>query len=324
MRVVTLTEARDGRWLVGDGDATYHRCANDVDFAVCNWLVSETPQKFCRACQFNRTVPDLSVGGNLELWRDFEMEKRRLIYSLAQFQLPLETRLERKDGLAFDFLSRPLRPDGSNSDVVTGHARGVITLNIFEADDAHREQIRSEMNEPYRTVLGHLRHESGHYFWDRLIRDTPWLASFREMFGDERADYVKALQAHYAQGPSVDWNREYVSRYAASHPWEDWAETWAHLLHIVDTMDTAYRLGIRVNSSRFGLESGLDAVGEGPYQGRDFQALARGWAPLALTLNCLNRSVGHGHVYPFVLTERVIQKLEFVFQVIDANRSGAR
>ena len=121
---------------------------------------------------------------------------------------------------------------------------GLITINVEEADDAKREQIRHAMREPYRTLLGHFRHEVGHYYWDRLIWDSKWLEPFRQLFGDERASYAEALKRNYEQGPPADWALSYISSYATMHPWEDWAETWAHYMHVVDSLATAMGFGL--------------------------------------------------------------------------------
>src|SRR5262249_50270393 len=153
--------------------------------------------------------------------------KRRLVYTLLALNLPLVSRQEdRESGLSFEFLADPADPAAPR--VMTGHAGGVITVNVAEADDAERERRRLQMNEPYRPLLGAFRHEIGHYYWDRLIRGSARLAAFRETFGDERADYAEALDRHHAGGPPGDWQDRFVSAYASSHPWEDWAETWAH------------------------------------------------------------------------------------------------
>ena len=145
-----------------------------------------------------------------------------------------------EDGLAFDFIAAAATP------VVTGHASGLITINLAEADDAERERQRNRMGEPYRTLLGHFRHEIAHYYWSRLIENSNRLEEFRALFGDEQQDYVGTLQNHYANGPPPDWPTHFVTAYASAHPWEDFAETWAHYLHIVDTLETASAFGVRI------------------------------------------------------------------------------
>src|SRR4029453_19363135 len=128
--------------------------------------------------------------------------------------------------------------------VMTGHASGLITSNAEEADDALREQIKYALREPYRTLVGHLRHEVGHYYWDRLVWNTPWRGPFRQLFGDERASCDDGLKRNYEQGPPADWASSYVSSYATSHPWEDWAETWRRYVHVVDSLATAMGFGL--------------------------------------------------------------------------------
>jgi hypothetical protein len=219
-------------------------CAN-AEHQACNWLVpADDAQDFCTACRHNRTIPALSLPENLERWRRLEVAKRRLFYTLLRLRLPLTKRPEDPEGLAFDFLS----DDGPSAPpVMTGHASGLITINIAEADDVERERRRTGMGEPYRTLLGHLRHEVGHHYWTVLVERSPdpgTIERFRALFGDERADYGEALKRHYAQGAPPDWPERFISAYASAHPWEDWAETWAHYLHMVDTLETAGAFGI--------------------------------------------------------------------------------
>jgi hypothetical protein len=202
--------------------------------------------------------------------------------------------------------------------VLTGHHRGLITLNIEEADDAKREQVRTALREPHRTLLGHLRHEVGHYYWDRLIAGTPWVEPFRKRFGDERADYVEALKRNYKLGPAEDWSQRCVSAYASMHPWEDWAETWAHYLHMLDTLDTALSFGlegddIEIEVEPYG-ENALDAVGD-PDAPR-FLSFVNAWLQLTALMNELSRSMGQYDFYPFVLSHQAVAKLHFVHRVV--------
>lgn len=283
------------------------RCANGLMHAACNWLVEAgTGHALCLACRLNRTIPDLQRPGQLALWRDLETEKRRLVYALLRLGLPVAPRSEQPDGLAFDFLASDAAGLPEREAVVTGHRDGLITLNVAEADAAERERMRARMAEPYRTVLGHFRHESAHHYWDRLVRDGPWLPPFRALFGDERLDYAQALERHYREGPPPDWGQRHVSAYASSHPWEDWAETWAHALLITDTLETAAHHGLL----------GPGDAGFDPYAEADFAPLAARWLPLSLALNSLNRSMGHSHAYPFVLPPAVLDKLGLVHRVM--------
>jgi hypothetical protein len=235
--------AGDAQWRAADGAAApVVRCANSNAYDVCNWLVADTQwDGFCRACRHNHMIPDLSVPGVPERWAKIEAAKRRLFYTLIKLGLPIEIRVERPgpQGLAFDFLYDPAAESNRPAQVLTGHDAGLITLNLIEADDAQRERVRLAMGEPYRTLLGHLRHEVGHHYWSRLIEhDATELRAYRALFGDERQDYDAALKAHYARTDQNDWSADHVSFYATSHPWEDFAETFAHYLHIVDLLAT--------------------------------------------------------------------------------------
>ena len=192
-------------------------------------------------------------------------------------------------------------------------------MNIDEADDAFREKTRLAMNEPYRTLLGHLRHESGHYYWDRLIRDAQFLEPFRALFGDERSDYVGSLKEYYAKGSRSDWQLDHVSAYSTAHPWEDWAETWAHFMHIEDTLEVADDFGLKGKSLHPGSEN-ISAFAEGK-QTDKFDRMIVAWLDLSVALNSINRSMGHHDLYPFVLTGRVIEKLRFVSEVISGGAS---
>jgi hypothetical protein len=247
--------------------------------------------------------------------------ERHLFYSLLAWHLPVPDKSEDDEvGLAFDFLADEIGPDGRALPVMTGHAGGVITLAIAEADDAAREERRVQMNEPYRTLLGHFRHEIGHYYWDRLVRDGGRLDAFRALFGDEQQDYAEALERNYRDGPPIDWRNRFVSSYAACHPWEDFAETFAHYIHMVDALETAHALGLVV-SPRVVAPEQLDLMVDfSPYHQRDFAALANAWPPLTVAVNEINRSLGQRDFYPFVLSEEILSKLEFVHMLIAPGR----
>ena len=309
------------KWhAVGRPEATYKFCAN-AEYDVCNWLLPGTSDAvYCLACRHNHTVPDLSKPENLLLWRQMEFAKHRLFYTLLALQLPLTTRAEDpKEGLMFDFKE----DESPTQKVLTGHDLGDITINIAEADDAERERRRAAMHEPYRTLLGHFRHEVGHYYWDRLVRDAPSLKPYREIFGDESADYDAALQKHYNAGPPADWREHYVSAYATTHSWEDFAETWAHYLHIVDTLETAASFGIRVEPKGLAAAETLaTAVDFSPYKADSIAPIVKAWLPLTFAINSLNRSMGLGDFYPFVLTPTIIEKLGFIHDLVHG-RVGA-
>jgi hypothetical protein len=200
--------------------------------------------------------------------------------------------------------------------VITGHDDGLITLNLKEADDVERERIRTSMGETYRTLLGHFRHEIGHYFWDKLVRDAGKHEVFRKYFGDEQADYQEALKLHYASGPPSDWAEHYISPYASAHPWEDFAETWAHYLHIVDTIEMAAAFGLRIQPA-IGSSLGQSAVlNFDPHEPGEIDRLIQAWLPLAYSVNSINRCMGEPDLYPFVLAPAVIVKMGFIHQLI--------
>jgi hypothetical protein len=260
-------------------------------------------------------IPDLSQPDAALLWGRVELAKRRLVSSLIGLGLPVRSRLDEdpQRGLAFDLL----RPPPGGPPVVTGHAEGVITLDVEEADDAHRESLRAALREPYRTLLGHLRHEIGHYYWWRLVGQTRWQAPFRTVFGDERQPYDAALEAHYQSGPPADWQDRHVSAYASAHPWEDWAETWAHYLHMVDTLDTASSFGFDARGAGLRYESFTpDALYRPSLAGAtEFLGFVNSWIELTGVLNELSRSMGQPDLYPFVLSSAAVAKLQFVHLV---------
>jgi hypothetical protein len=326
-RLSAIEKDGEGFWrpLAPDaGGRSYRMCANYAAESTCNWMIpSEHEGAYCQACRLNQTIPDLSRRENRVLWGRLESAKRRLIYSLLRLGLPLAGKGEDKDGgLAFAFLADPDPPFRETDRIVTGHAGGLITINIAEADDAVRERMRQSMAEPYRTILGHLRHESGHYYWQRLVSETPWHTRFRSLFGDETTDYARSLERHYEQGPSASWPTRFISGYASSHPWEDWAETWAHYLHIVDTLETAYQFGLRVAPRSAPNDSLSAEPAFDPYESEVLDPLMDHWLPLTYAVNSLNRSMGQRDLYPFVLPAPGVEKLDLVHQVIRGARSS--
>ncbi|MFN0125622.1 MAG: putative zinc-binding metallopeptidase [Verrucomicrobiales bacterium] len=295
---------------------TWRRCGNFDSPAGCNWMVEVgEPWGYCVACRLNRMIPDLSDPANGVRWRKVEAAKRRLIAQLLELGLPVRPKSEDPwRGLAFEFLATL----PGQARVMTGHVEGVITLNVEEADDVMREQIRTAMNEPYRTLLGHFRHEIAHHYWDQLIAPTPWLDAFRNVFGDERVDYAAALQRHYANPPVPDWPLRHVTAYASVHPWEDWAETWAHYLQIVDTLATAVGFGLGANdvdfqAAPFAVEALHDTGDPGA---ESFLAMINSWVELTAVLNELARSLGQRDLCPFVLSNTAVAKLHFVHLVV--------
>lgn len=286
-----------------DGDLIM--CAN-LFVAECNWLVRREPggPVLCESCRLTRTRPADSDTDAMAAFALAEGAKRRLIAELTELGLPITGRDTDPDyGLAFDLLSSAGGP------VTTGHHNGIITLDLAEGDDVHREQLRAEMDEPYRTLLGHFRHEIGHYYFYVLVDPVPELrAQFVEQFGDPDTDYQSALDRHYSSGPPAGWSDEYVSSYATMHPAEDWAETFAHYLHIRDTLDTAAAFGLAPAAGTF------DGKLFGPSA---FDALIEMWLPLSWSLNMVNRSMGRDDLYPFVLPVAVLEKLRFLHGVLD-------
>jgi hypothetical protein len=297
----------------------YRLCANSA-YGVCNWLVTPTaPDLFCAACRHNRTIPDLSLPENLKSWRALEVAKHRLFYTLLQLRLPLATKAQSPAGLAFEFLS-DADAASEYGIVLTGHANGMITINLAEADDAERERRRHRMGEPYRTLLGHFRHEIGHYYWDRLIAGTPHLGEFRRLFGDEREDYARSLQNYYSRGAPADWTQRFISAYASAHPWEDFAESFAHYFHMLDTLETAHVFGLAVSPT---LPQGPGAVFDFHPRDADMKQLIEAWLALTFAVNAINRSMGLHDLYPFVLNARAIAKLGFVAARLGAAGAAA-
>lgn len=320
--LLSIEPASDATWRVTSDcpqhGREYARCANVEGPAQCNWLVTDpATAPFCIACSLNMTIPDLSLSENADHWSRIEQAKRRLAAQLILLGLPVVSRkLDAQQGLGFNFLRQV--PGGDP--VMTGHADGVITLNIDEADPSHREKVRENMHEPYRTLLGHFRHESGHYYWDRLVRDSQWLEPVRQLFGDDRMDYQEALTRHYNDGPPEDWNLHFISSYAATHPWEDWAETWAHYLHMTDTLNVALDYGLQVETLALQTDpfdsSVLSGCGAGDADPQAFLAFINRWVQLSSVLNVLARSMGVPDLYPFVLNTDSLRKLFLVHAVV--------
>ncbi len=287
------------------------RSCKNAAIGACNWLVpADSDSVYCVACALSETIPNLSEAKRREAWTKLEAAKRRLLFTLQALDLPIESKLEAPErGMAFRFLKGT-----GGAPVTTGHAQGIITINVDEADPAFLANEQERFGEAYRTTLGHFRHEVGHYYFDRLVAESPLIEEFRELFGDERVDYQQALARHYEAGPRPDWVENFISAYASSHPWEDWAETWAHYLHMVDTLETARSYGLAVSAPS---EDG----GEGRIVARslnfeDFDALMDAWHPVSLALNGLNRSMGLPDAYPFSVSPPVREKLAFVHRVI--------
>lgn len=284
----------NGLWRALAGDRPRYRPCANREFGVCNWMIEAgDEQTLCRACRLNTVIPNLERPGNLAYWSRLEAAKRHALYTV--FALGLPTVVEQQgqaQALRFRFME-DTGPETA-APVLTGHRHGLITINLAEADPVRRTRTRVQMQERYRTLLGHFRHELGHFYWDYLVASTPArLAEFREIFGDERADYAQRQRAHYRDGPPRDWPLRHISAYASMHPWEDWAETWAHFMHMTDTLDTAADFALQLDGLRLGAG---DPIGD--------------WMALAVGMNALNRSLGLDDPYPFVLTETIRLKLE--------------
>ena len=290
-------------------------CANR-GLIGCNGVAG--PGGLCPSCAVTRTRPADTDAAGLARFEAAEAAKRRLIFELLEIGLPVEGYRDRPGGLAFDLLSSDAGP------VTTGHAGGVITLDLAEADPVHRERTRTELDEPYRTVLGHLRHEIGHYYQPLLAPEgSAAIERCRALFGDDREDYSQAMDRHYAEGPPADWPERYVSAYATMHPWEDWAESFAHYLHIRDVLQTAIAYGVTVAGPGV-LAADAAPLYSYPAAAPDqFRAMLDAWFPLTYALNEINRSLGEADLYPFVLAPAVIDKLALIDSLVRAQPSNA-
>ena len=302
---------------VVDSEGPFRHCGNR-SVAACNWMVPlDDPEELCVSCRLTTVRPNDVEKGALVEFADAENAKRRLIHQLNALGLEIVGKEEDPErGVAFEFRS------SNDEKVMTGHDGGVITLDLSESDDAHREQVRQDLGEPYRTVLGHLRHEIGHYYWPRLVVDAGLTDDFRALFGDETLSYQEALDAHYGsgQGPTdatggtgdAEWVDTHVSEYATMHPWEDWAETFAHYLHIRAGLDTANSFGFVLGEPA--LTASREALADGT--GVSVGPMVQDWLGTTLVLNAMSRSFGTGNHYPFVLSPTVIEKLDFVHRLV--------
>jgi len=311
-----------GCWLSAETATLYRQCENYAVHQVCNWMVPAADDNpLCVACRCNAVIPDLSQPGHTDYWARLESAKRHALYSILSLGLPLTNKQEDPDrGLSFRFMadrdaaSEFTEPVGQER-VFTGHDNGEITINLAEADEIARTRMRVRLREEYRTLLGHFRHEIGHYFWERLVAPySEWLGQFREMFGDEREDYAAARERHYTEGPQQGWSDRFISGYASMHPWEDWAESWAHYIHMVDTLETAESCRLQLE----GRSVPRVAVSEAMRSVDAVDALMEDWGALAIALNSLNRSMGTNDPYPFVISDIVRQKLRWIHQIVMA------
>lgn len=313
--LLALDSFTNGYSPVQDNNTIVRFCANAVH-STCNWLIPvDQVSPFCQACALNRTIPELSSMENQLKWKRIEIAKHRLVYSLLRMGLPVNARrhVGDVDGIAFDFMADVF----ADEKVMTGHDNGVITLNISEADEGELTRNKLDLGERYRTLLGHFRHEIGHFYWEVLIKNSNHLQKFRLLFGDEQKDYGAALQTYYQTTTPANWNDHFISSYATSHPWEDWAESWAHYMHMMDTLETAWSFGIGIQQPVI-----TTSVAEDPYSAQDFGQVVKRWLPLTFAVNSLNRSMGHADFYPFIIAPPVIEKLQFIHDVCRGYRNG--
>jgi hypothetical protein len=316
LSMITLTPQDNNTFSNVNRSKERYRFCDNASRGTCNWLIpKDDPAIFCKACALNRVIPSLSAPQNIQRWFRMEIAKHRLVYSLLELKLPVEAKQgDGVEGIAFDFKE----DESPDEKVMTGHDDGTITINIDEADEAERVRHKLDLGERYRTLLGHFRHEIGHYYWDVLIKNDP--EAYRKIFGDEQRDYDEALEAYYKNGAPADWLDHFISPYASSHPWEDWAETWAHYLHMMDTLETAFSFGINIDPKKASDNDMKAKINQDPYTIDKFDTIIKMWLPLTFALNSLSRSMGHTDFYPFVISKPVIDKLRFIHETCRKKR----
>jgi len=314
LSLITLERGNNNLFFNIQNKQEIFRLCKNAEYGTCNWLIPSSQQtEFCPACELNRVIPALTSDENLKRWKNIEIAKHRLVYSLLRLHLPVSKKNDNEEtGIAFDFLA----DTSAKEKVITGHDNGTITLNIEEADEAARVRHKLDLGERYRTLLGHFRHEIGHYYWEVLIKNTDALDKFRSLFGNEEMDYAEALEMYYKNGALPNWSEHFISPYATSHAWEDWAETWAHYLHMMDTLETAFSFGIRIQPDMVQDTKKIQAsIQQDPYDMTDFGQIIKWWLPLTFAVNSLNRSMGHSDFYPFVISAPVVEKLQFIHEL---------
>ena len=291
-------------------DMTWYTCSNRE--WSCNWLVREdAPAGRCFACRLTRRRPAANDTVALEKLAKTEEAKRRLLLQLGDLGMPIVPWDVKEGGLGFDLISS--LSDGKP--VMIGHANGIITIDLAESLDDRREALRVRLGEPYRTILGHLRHEVGHYFQNVLLADDELWARCRALFGDERASYKDALARHYKLGAPSNWHDGFISEYATMHPWEDFAETFAHYLHITGTLQTAAVIGIHLDASVTNLRD-TDVIPLVSYRDEPIQRLLSDWEWMSQGFNRINRAMGFGDLYPFTIVGPVRHKLAFIHDIV--------
>jgi hypothetical protein len=294
-------------------NAALSKCHNYAIEHVCNRCVltplePQTEPLLCNCCRFNDTIPDLAIKSNREKWKRIETAKRRLFYTLDSLGLPYGNEEEGVvPPLSFDFKGDVIpkksfwRKMKNHEHVYTGHASGKVTINIKEADDVEREKARVSMDEAHRTIIGHFRHEIGHYFWDVLVLGK-CEAEYIEVFGDHNnPDYGTALDTYYADGPRKDWQTDFVSAYATMHSWEDFAECFAAYLDMVSIVELA-----NTQFTNHVIDPRTTA----------FSAMAMRYSELGILFNEFNRTMGLLDLVPEVFTPAVLFKIEFIHNLL--------
>lgn len=295
-QVVPMEVQNDGRILCGNEHCgvEVRRCDNGVEHHFCNRLApagEDSKKGLCDFCVTTRVIPDLDVAGNIDRWKDLEIAKQRVLYMLDVIGLPFRQRSRfGMPALTFQFKADGVLP------VATGHAGGCITINIKEADSVQREITRKRFNEPQRTLVGHFRHELGHYYWERLIKPRA-IESFRRRFGNERLNYKAAIGQYYKNGPRPDWSKHFVSAYASMHPWEDFAESFGTWLDMFSVVDTACHFSII------------------QHDGMNFEAMLETYLRVGVIANEFNRDMGLPDLVPEVFNTVVLEKLKFIHQL---------
>lgn len=306
-------EPGEGPWPGIGGGPALRPCGNRHSAAHCNWMLDDgdTPgQTLCCSCRLTQVLPSLDNPRNGLRWQRIEQAKRRLVFTLLSLGLAPEPKQGPDDPLGLAY--RLLDAEPGAPEIRTGHENGVIVINVAEADDDHREAQRVRLGEPQRTLLGHLRHETAHYLQYRWIAGTAAMPGCREHFGDEIADYAQALAHHYAKGPPADWSQHFISPYASAHPWEDWAETCAHYLLVVDAVQTAASWGLQLSGHLSATPHDTDLKAPSDVQ----HLVLEQWLPVAQFLNAMNRSLGLLDSYPFQIPAAVLDKLATVQQLL--------
>ena len=273
----------DGTWrspLPKASGSGYRLCQNDKNERVCNWAIpADDDGPFCVSCRTTRVIPNLADASGRSAWYRLEVAKRRLLFTLIELGMPLRNRVDDPErGLTFDFLADA---DPGGAPVLTGHADGVITVNIAEADDAERERRRAAMLEPYRTLLGHMRHESGHYYWDADHRRHAGAGRVPHRCSETSAPITPhRLRRTTRRAPQPTGRNASSARMRRSHPWEDWAETWAQYLHMVDTLETAAACGLSLKPRRRDEPTAVKMPQPVAPQPAAFEELIDSWFPL--------------------------------------------